>query len=61
MSNQKTVSLFHEDAERFRSFERQRHDKLAPTYHDFATPMTVLAISPLLQQRRCEPETVFLM
>jgi SAM-dependent methyltransferase len=38
-----------EDAEHFRSFERQRHDKLAPTYYDFATPITALAINPLLQ------------
>jgi SAM-dependent methyltransferase len=49
MSNQKTGSLSHEDVERFRSFERQRHDKLAPTYHDFATPITALAIKPLLK------------
>jgi ubiquinone/menaquinone biosynthesis C-methylase UbiE len=49
MSNQKAASLSHGDAERFRSFERQRHDKLAPTYLDFATPITALAINPLLQ------------
>lgn len=49
MNNQKTASLSHEDTERFRSFERQRHDELAPTYHNFATPITSLAIKPLLQ------------
>jgi ubiquinone/menaquinone biosynthesis C-methylase UbiE len=49
MSSQKTASLSHEDTERFRSFERQRHDKVAPTYHNFATPITSLAIKPLLQ------------
>ena len=49
MNNQKKASLSHEDTERFRSFERQRHDELAPTYHNFATPITSLAIKPLLQ------------
>src|ERR1700694_828850 len=37
-----------EDAKRFRSFERQRHDSLAATYHDFFTPVTALAIKQLL-------------
>jgi SAM-dependent methyltransferase len=37
-----------EDAERLRRFERQRHDSLAATYHDFFTPITALAIQPLL-------------
>src|SRR6202165_3233039 len=41
-----------EDAERFRSFERQRHDSLAATYHDFFTPVTALAIKPLLDAVR---------
>jgi SAM-dependent methyltransferase len=41
--------LSHEEAERFRSFERQRHDNLATTYHEFFTPVTALAIKPLLQ------------
>jgi ubiquinone/menaquinone biosynthesis C-methylase UbiE len=48
MSNTSTV-LSHEDAERFRFYERQRHDTLANTYHDFFTPVTTLAIKPLLQ------------
>ena len=37
-----------EDAERLRRFERERHDSLAATYHDFFTPITALAIQPLL-------------
>lgn len=41
-----------EDAERFRSFERQRHDDLATAYHDFFTPITGLAIKPLLDAVR---------
>jgi SAM-dependent methyltransferase len=49
VSNQKTASLSIRDAERLRSFERQRHDDLAPTYYDFATPITALAIKPLLE------------
>ena len=32
-----------------RAFERQRHDKLAPTYLDFFSPVTALAINPLLK------------
>jgi len=46
--NSASTALSHEDAERFRSYERQRHDKLATTYHDFFTPVTALAIKPLL-------------
>jgi SAM-dependent methyltransferase len=37
-----------QDAESLRRFERQRHDSLAATYHDFFTPITALAIQPLL-------------
>jgi len=37
-----------EDAERMRRFERERHDSLAATYRDFFTPITALAIQPLL-------------
>lgn len=36
------------DAERLRAFERQGHDALAATYHDFFAPVTALAIEPLL-------------
>ena len=37
-----------QDAERLRRFERERHDSLAATYVDFFTPITALAIQPLL-------------
>ncbi len=49
------MDLSPEDAERFRSFERERHDNLAATYHDFFTPVTALAVKPLLEavRRRC--------
>jgi SAM-dependent methyltransferase len=47
MSNLGTF-LSHDAAERFRSYERQRHDTLANTYNDFFTPVTRLAIKPLL-------------
>jgi SAM-dependent methyltransferase len=43
-----SLSLSAEDAERLRHFERERHDSLAATYHDFFTPITTLAIQPLL-------------
>jgi SAM-dependent methyltransferase len=47
-------ALSPEDAERFRSFERQRHDNLAKTYRDFFTPITALAIKPLFDAIRLE-------
>jgi SAM-dependent methyltransferase len=46
MANASLLSA--EDAERLRRFERERHDSLAATYHDFFTPITALAIQPLL-------------
>lgn len=49
------TSLSAEDADRFRAFERQRHDRLATTYHDFFTPVTTLAIGPLLDAARVRP------
>jgi ubiquinone/menaquinone biosynthesis C-methylase UbiE len=52
MSNASSTVLLHEDAERFRSYERQRHDSLASTYHNFFSPVTTLAIKPLLQAAR---------
>ena len=36
------------DAERLRAFERQGHDALATSYHEFFTPVTALAMEPLL-------------
>jgi SAM-dependent methyltransferase len=47
-------ALSAEDAERFRSFERQRHDALAKTYRDFFAPITALAIKPLLDAIRLQ-------
>jgi len=47
-------TLSPEDAERLRSFERQRHDYLARTYRDFFTPITALAIKPLFDAIRFE-------
>jgi ubiquinone/menaquinone biosynthesis C-methylase UbiE len=49
-----STALSAEDAERFRSFERQRHDTLAKTYRDFFTPITALAIKPLLDAIRLQ-------
>lgn len=37
------------DAERFRAYERRRHDALAQGYDNFFTPVTKLAIGPLLR------------
>jgi SAM-dependent methyltransferase len=44
-----STTLSAEDAARFRVYERQRHDAMAATYHDFFTPVTALAIKPLLE------------
>jgi ubiquinone/menaquinone biosynthesis C-methylase UbiE len=52
MSDASSTVLSHEDAERFRAYERRRHDSLANTYHDFFSPVTTLAIKPLLQAAR---------
>jgi len=49
---QPNTPLSAEDADRLRDFERQRHDALAPTYHDFFTPVTALAIEPMLRAAR---------
>jgi SAM-dependent methyltransferase len=59
MSNGSAV-LSSEEAERFRSFERQRHNSLAITYHDFFTPVTMLAIRPLLQAVQISPGSLLL-
>ncbi|MSP50559.1 MAG: class I SAM-dependent methyltransferase [Alphaproteobacteria bacterium] len=45
-------ALSPEEAARFRDFERQRHDALSTSYHDFFTPVTALAIGPLLDAVR---------
>ena len=49
-----STALSPQDAERLRSFERQRHDTLAKTYHDFFTPITALAIRPLFDAIRLQ-------
>src|SRR3954465_5862350 len=46
-----------ESAERLRAFEREGHDALAETYHSFFSPVTALAIDPLLQAVRLAPGT----
>jgi len=55
-----SASLSAEDADRLRAFERQRHDKLAPTYQDFFSPVTALAISPLLNAAQVRPDATLL-
>jgi ubiquinone/menaquinone biosynthesis C-methylase UbiE len=54
MTNQ-NASLSTEDADRFRTFERQRHDHLATTYRDFFTPVTALAVRSLLDAAWVRP------
>ena len=56
----RSASLSAEDADRLRAFERQRHDKLAPTYQDFFSPVTALAISPLLNAAEIRPGVTLL-
>ena len=56
----RSASLSAEDADRLRAVERQRHDKLAPTYQDFFSPVTALAISPLLNAARVRPGATLL-
>jgi ubiquinone/menaquinone biosynthesis C-methylase UbiE len=54
MTNANT-SLSNEDADRFRAFERQRHDHLAATYLAFFAPVTGLAIRHLLDAAQVGP------
>jgi len=49
------AGLSSEDAERLRSFERERHNSLAISYHNFFTPVTTLAIKPLFEAVRLRP------
>lgn len=49
-----------QDAERLRRFERQRHDSLAATYQGFFTPITALAIQPLLDASKAGAGTKLL-
>lgn len=43
------------DAERLRAFERQGHDRVAETYHSFFSPVTALAIEPILDAVMARP------
>jgi ubiquinone/menaquinone biosynthesis C-methylase UbiE len=56
----RNASLSAEDADRLRAFERQRHDKLAPTYQDFFSPVTALATTPLLKAAQVRPGATLL-
>ena len=56
----RNASLSAEDADRLRAFERQRHDKLAPTYQDFLSPVTALATTPLLKAAQVRPGATLL-
>jgi len=46
------AALSSAEAERFRSFERRRHDEMAQSYHDFFSPITLHAIAPMLKAVR---------
>src|SRR3954465_15890663 len=48
------------EADRFRAYERQRHDALASGYHDFFAPVTALAVDPVLQAVRLAHGTALL-
>jgi SAM-dependent methyltransferase len=50
-----TTEISAENAERLRAFEREGHDALAESYHDFFSPVTELAIDPLLRAVRLAP------
>ena len=45
------------EAEQLRAFERQGHDALAATYHEFFAPVTAIAIAPLLDAVGLRPGT----
>lgn len=45
------------DADAFRAFERAAHDRLAESYAEFFTPITELAIGPLLDAANVGPGT----
>jgi ubiquinone/menaquinone biosynthesis C-methylase UbiE len=50
-----TTEISAENAERLRAFEREGHDALAESYHDFFSPVTELAIGPLLRAVELAP------
>jgi SAM-dependent methyltransferase len=49
-----------EEADRFRAFERRRHDELAQSYQEFFTPITALSVAPLLAAARVQPNSSLL-
>jgi SAM-dependent methyltransferase len=49
------TTLSPEDAAQLRNYERQRHDALAEGYIGFFSPVTALAIAPLLEAVRLAP------
>src|SRR5882672_5828149 len=49
------TTLSPEDAAQLRTYERQRHDALAEGYIGFFSPVTALAIAPLLEAVRLAP------
>jgi SAM-dependent methyltransferase len=50
-----TTEISAESAEQLRVFERKGHDALAESYHDFFSPVTGLAIDPLLRAVHLAP------
>jgi SAM-dependent methyltransferase len=50
-----TIEISAENAERLRAFEREGHDAIAESYHDFFSPVTELAIDPLLRAVELAP------
>ena len=50
-----TTEISAENAERLRAFEREGHDALAESYHGFFSPVTELAIDPLLRAVHLAP------
>src|SRR5258707_9194068 len=51
------AELSSSEAERLRAFERQGHDALATSYHDFFAGVSALATDPLLDAVRLHPGT----
>jgi len=54
------AELSSSEAERLRAFERQGHDALATSYHEFFAAVTALATDPLLDAVRLHPGTPLL-
>ncbi|MCG2631057.1 class I SAM-dependent methyltransferase [Bradyrhizobium sp. WYCCWR 13023] len=54
------TELSSSEAERLRAFERQGHDALAESYHEFFSALTAIATSPLLDAVRLQAGTSLL-